>query len=247
MATLLRWGLTAEIDITATPAGRALPFSKFCMDPSLPLPDFALEAGPGPPRPANSSGLCQNASWITTRNAAPSGSSTGGNSGGENSGATGGVTAMTVDPTGVLWAILGNQNIVRIAPDGSSKEFQFPPKTSKPPSAALAAFEFDDGYGHHYQLLTRSTYGVYNYVGAILRNKPLDIDNLQPDNEKYRGIVRIVFSDGDCFAAVGYRNMQYCVPTDANNTKKLFALLHQLQQLNTAPSNTPTTLTIVPG
>jgi hypothetical protein len=24
-------------------------------------------------------------------------------------------------------------------------------------------------------------------------------------------------------------------------------LLHQLQQLNTAPSNTPTTLTIVPG
>jgi len=159
----------------------------------------------------------------------------------------GGVTAMTVDPTGGLWAILGNQNIVRIAPDGSSKEFQFPPKPSKPPSAALAAFEFDDGYGHHYQLFTRSTFGVYNYVGAILRNKPRDIDNLQPDNQKYRGIVRIVPFDRDCFAAVGYRNIQYCVPTDANNTKKLFALLHQLQQLNTAPSNTPTTLTIVPG
>jgi hypothetical protein len=211
MATLLRWGLTAEIDITATPAGRALPLSKLCMDPSLPLPDFASGAGPGPPRPANASGLCQNAPWIETQNAAPPSPSPGKNSGGENSSAKG-ATA----------------------------------NSSKPSSAALAAFEFDDGYGHHYQLFTRSTFGAYNYVGAILRTNH-DIDNLQPDDQKYRGIVRIVNSDRDCFAAVGYRNVNYCVPADANNTKKLFALLHQLQQLNTAPSNTPTTLTIVPG
>ena len=207
MATLLRRGLTAEIDVTATPAGRALPPSKLCMDPFLPLPDFAKEAAPGPARPANPSGLCQNASWIETQSPTPAGSSAG-----KSPGAKGEATA----------------------------------EPSRPSPAALAAFEFADGYGHHYQLFTRSTYGAYNYVGAILRTKN-DIVNLQPDDQKYRGIVRIVQGGQDCFASVGYRNVQYCVPSDANNTKKLFALLHQLQQLNTAPSNTPTTLTIVPG
>jgi streptogramin lyase len=153
---------------------------------------------------------------------------------------------MTVAPTGVLWAALGNQNaILRIDPDGSAKEFPLPAKTSKPPSAGLAAFEFDDIDGKHYQLFTRSTYGAYDYIGAILRNNA-DIQNLLPDGAGYRGMVRVAPS-GDCFAKVAYRNVQYCVPEDASRTKRLFALLHQLQQLNTAPSNTPTTLTIVPG
>lgn len=281
VATLLRRGLTAEIDITATPAGRAMPLSKFCMDSSLPPPNFV--ASPPKPRPANSrvpaaatlpansgasmaapqpansgapaptplppslSASCENAPWIATQNTAPSGPSSGGSSGGGTAGAAGAVSAMTVAPNGVLWAALGNQNaIARVDPDGSVKEFPLPapPKPSKPPSAGLAAFEFDDD-GNHYQLFTRSTYGAYNYIGAILRNNA-DIDNLQPDGAGYQGMVRVAPS-ADCFARVVYRNIQYCVPVDAARTKRLFALLHQLQQLNTAPSNTPTTLTIVPG
>ena len=86
----------------------------------------------------------------------------------------------------------------------------------------------------------------YDYIGAMLRNNT-DIDNLQPDGAgNNTGMVRVIPS-GDCFASVSYRNVHYCVPVDAGRTKRLFALLHQLQQLNTAPSNTPTTLTIVPG
>jgi streptogramin lyase len=154
---------------------------------------------------------------------------------------------MTASASGTLWAALNSQNaIVRITPDGTVKEFPLPaaPKPTKAPSApGLAAFEFVDSQGDHYQLFTRSTYGAYGYVGAILRNRA-DIVNLQPDGTGYRGIVRVVASDQDCFAAVRYRNLPYCVPAAASNTKQLFALLHQLQQLATAPSNAPTTLTV---
>jgi hypothetical protein len=49
-----------------------------------------------------------------------------------------------------------------------------------------------------------------------------------------------------CFAQAEHRGTYYCycVPNRANRTKRLFTLLHQLQQLSTAPSNVPTTLTV---
>jgi hypothetical protein len=47
-----------------------------------------------------------------------------------------------------------------------------------------------------------------------------------------------------CFAQAEHRGTYYCVPNRANRAKRLFTLLHQLQQLSTAPPNVPTTLTV---
>jgi hypothetical protein len=246
MGTLLRQGLTAEVDITTTPTGRSLPPSKLCMDPSLPLPGFAAGKATPPMPPATSNVLCENAPWIASQSA-PAAGSPGGTGG---SGASGGsnVTNMTVSANGTLWALLSGQNeILQVTPNGTMKQFPLPapPKPSKKPSQpGLAAYEFSDAAGNHYQLFTRSTYGAYEYIGALLRNHT-DIDNLLGNGAGYNGIVRVDSTfGGNCFAAVEYRNQPYCVPTDAANTKRLFALLHQLQQLNTAPSNAPTTLTV---
>lgn len=246
MGTLLHQGLTAEVDITTTPTGRSLPPSKLCLDPSLPEPGFAANAPVPPALAATSNVLCENAPWIASQSAPSAGSA----SGGSGSSASAGVSNMTVAANGTLWALLAGQNeILQVTPNGTMKQFALPaaPKPSKKPSEpGLAAYEFTDGGGNHYQLFTRSTYGAYEYIGALLRNKT-DIDNLLGNGPGYNGIIRVdAMYGGNCFAAVAYRSEPYCVPADAWNTKRVFALLHQLQQLNTAPSNTPTTLTVTP-
>ena len=126
-----------------------------------------------------------------------------------------------------------------------------PPKAAaisappKAPSMHLVAYPVVDQESRHYQLFMRSTYSAYNYIGTLL-SENTDIDNLQvPDESGYGGIINIkINKPGDCFAQVSYRNIDYCVANNATNTKNLFSLLHQLQQLQTAPANVPTTLTV---
>ena len=243
MSTLLNLGLVAEIDITSTPTGRALPPSKLCIDPAFKPPAFSQGARRPPPPPANSPALCENTPWIVSRSAGAAAAGSGSSGGGS-------VSSMVATRDGTLWAALGASNeIVRITPNGRMNSFSLPspPKPSRRPATpGLAAFEFDDGQGHHFQLFTRSTYGAYNYIGALLRNHT-DIDNLlQPDSSSYRGIIQMVRSGPDCFAEIRYHGEPYCVPSDAVRTKRIFALLHQLQQLNTAPSNAPAAITTIP-
>jgi hypothetical protein len=116
---------------------------------------------------------------------------------------------------------------------------------AKAPAMHLVAYPVVDQENRHYQLFMRSTYGAYNYIGTLL-SQGTDIDNLQvPDKSGYGGIINLnTGSLLDCFAQVRYRDIDYCVLNDATNTKILFALLHQLQQLQTAPANVPTTLTV---
>jgi hypothetical protein len=91
-------------------------------------------------------------------------------------------------------------------------------------------------------------YGVYAYLGALRRGvggRPTDISNLlKLDADGKGGILDITATRGDCFAAIDYEGRHYCVPQRADNTKRLFNLLHQLQEISTAPSNAPTTLTV---
>jgi len=116
----------------------------------------------------------------------------------------------------------------------------------------------------HYQILLRSTYGAYAYLGGLLHDRvpDLDKDEMQgnaakdlhvfaKDEMDYTGLLNIeahtasmLGRSGDCFAEAEYRGIKYCVPQLATRTKRLFTLLHQLQELNTAPSNTPATLTL---
>jgi hypothetical protein len=245
MANLLISGLTAEIDITSTPTGRALPPSKLCIDQGGKPPDFggiSLSQGlPPAPAPTNQA-LCENAPWISAKSAgaAGGGTSVGG-------GASGGLSSQAVTSGGTLWTTLGASNeIVRIAPDGSMKTFTLPKSSKQPADAGLIAFDFYDTLGRHFQLFTRSTYGAYKYLGEI-RHYHADVMNLlKPDGSDYGGIINVLPSASACFAEITYRNKPYCVPQNAGHTKQIFGLLHQLQQLNTAPANAPAAITTIP-
>src|SRR5260221_7365185 len=96
----------------------------------------------------------------------------------------------------------------------------------------------------------RSTYAIYNYVGLLLK-KSTDIDNLQAADESGSGgFINVQIgnnNNGDCFAEVTYKDVDYCVLNKATNTKQLFTLLHQLQQLQTAPANTGAPLITIPA
>jgi hypothetical protein len=112
-----------------------------------------------------------------------------------------------------------------------------------------------DGSVAHYQLFMRSAFGAYSFLGTMLHERlkypDLDIAAFKQDDDGYAGLLEVkvgkeslMDSSSDCFAAVSYRGMAYCVPQGASRTKRTFTLLHQLQQLSTAPANTPTTLTV---
>lgn len=262
MTSLLLEGLTAETDVTTLPAFGSLPPNKLCIDSIIEPPYYAKETF----IPAGSrSDTCEHASWIQAKNAGGQSSTPGAaDSSGNDNPAT-----IAVGPDHSLWMVQSDKGkITRIAPnatgDLTSKTFSYAPnakKTARAEFGPLTAFPLnalltDRATGIkstlHFQLSFRSTYGVYAYIGAIMRTH--DFANLlPPDASNYGGIAHINVSnysgaDGTsaCFSNVTYRRAYYCVPEEANGTKRLFSLLQQLQQLNTAPSNAPTTLTVTP-
>jgi hypothetical protein len=223
MASLLHSGLIAQIDITAIPTGRSLPSSRLCMDPSYSVAFAEIQ-------PSGQKETCGGTRWIEAQPA--TGSS------GSGSGA-----AIAVAHDDSLWVLRSDQAI-HVTPAGKIDSFKLQPASPVAPKPGpLVAFEFSDPEGNRYQLYTRSAYGAYGYVGALLRNGT-DIDNLQSGAKGYGGIINVTQGTQDCFAEIDYRDVHYCVPNQAVNTKRLFALLHQLQEIDTAPSNAPTTLTV---
>jgi hypothetical protein len=235
MATLLKDGLTAEIDVAGVPAGRALPKSALCFDPSLPPPAYlasqsaVVAAGGG-------AASCETARWVE------GGPSAAGGSPALNLG-------MVAAPDGSLWTPLPGGMVIRhLVPGKGFEDFPLPPKKKDPDTAPLIAFPLVDAKGTTYEVSFRSVYGVYAYLGALRRGAgkgPTDLSNLlKLDGAGKGGILDITGARGDCFTAVDYEGGHYCVPTRADNTKRLFNLLHQLQEISTAPSNAPTTLTV---
>ncbi len=96
--------------------------------------------------------------------------------------------------------------------------------------------------GSKLQFSTRSAYAVYLYLGRYLR------ENIQPkvtyttDNDSLLTIVhdRTI----NCFAQLSYNREHYCVPDEAYNTKRTFAILHQLVGLNIVHTSTPAVLNV---
>jgi hypothetical protein len=257
MATLLNEGLTAQIDVTAIPSGHGLPPTKLCIDRYVPAVAFgSLFTGFAQPAAKNLA-LCDQADWIEAQTGGTSGSSTGG--GGTPSGsAGGGLASLGVASDGSIWLDLsakGAHQILRIDPKGQILPVTIPKDLtpSAPPENSHAiAYQFDDEEGRHYQLFLRSTFGAYEYVGAYWKHPIINLleldDPKNPRSGSMLTIQRNYEAQGNaattCFAEVDYRGVHYCVPDSSTNTKQLFKLLHQLQELETAPSNTPTTLTV---
>jgi len=249
------------------PTGRALPLSRLCMDSALEPPAFAANSAAArtDKNAAQSVDTCESEDWIQTQGGGPATAASPSSTAG-SSGAAGG-TVITAGADNSLWVVLGNQNkVVRITHDAdgtlsSSQAIALPSAPKSPKPGPYVAYQFHyvtaDSCRCHittrtFQLFMRSTYGVYNYVGGLLRYDT-DIVNLLPNDKSGSGrVIRVLktpslnqAADLGCFAEVNYRRVRYCVPNSSDETKRIFALLHELQQLNTAPSNSPTTLTTV--
>jgi hypothetical protein len=92
------------------------------------------------------------------------------------------------------------------------------------------------------QLHTKTVYGIYEYLGALLRaNIPIKIPNFHvPDDTLFTVTSELT----DCFVSVDYEGQHYCVPNRASNTKRIFALLRQLMSVLTVPSGQSATQTV---
>lgn len=90
------------------------------------------------------------------------------------------------------------------------------------------------------ELVMRSGFGVFQYLGRILRTGSADSPTLgseQPyfeigDNDHH--LLTVVQGAGpDCFAIAQYRSSYYCVPKDgAENTKRIFMMLRAMLATN---------------
>jgi hypothetical protein len=87
----------------------------------------------------------------------------------------------------------------------------------------------------------RSLVGVYRFLGEYLRNPDLWRSMTVKTPRGSDPLLVIVENAGvPCFAEVIYLNKRYCVPDDnSGQTKQVFAILDQLQNINTDISKLP--------
>ena len=106
-----------------------------------------------------------------------------------------------------------------------------------------------DGAQIRLQVLPRSTFAIFQYLGRIIAagergrirlSSPEAIDE-PPLRDEYLFVVE-PSGAADCFINVAYEGQNYCVPrAGATNTKRILGLLAQLLALNTAVEDVPVT------
>lgn len=96
----------------------------------------------------------------------------------------------------------------------------------------LVAYPLVDRAGNRYQVSLRSIYGVYVFIGDFLHHP---IDNLvAEDSSGSGGLINIIAGKrDDCFVELNYRQVDYCIPNSADNSKKLFAIIARATTLAT--------------
>jgi len=121
---------------------------------------------------------------------------------------------------------------------------------------AMAMYEFfDPRINAIIQLFTRSTWGIYSFLGDVVRNEeqthiPLVVlvKGFQKDHELFRVVENTL---ENCFASVLESGVSYCVPKTAFNAKMILSLLHELANLYTRPNPTQQpntgTVRVTPG
>ncbi|HEX4196563.1 MAG TPA: hypothetical protein VHZ26_03895 [Caulobacteraceae bacterium] len=120
-------------------------------------------------------------------------------------------------------------------------------------SAPLTVRLFD---GKDYQIVvtTRSIYGIFNYLGAVMdappSEQPMLVDYKVPSETTPAGPLLTVNHTGilatGCFTAVNYGGKGYCVPEDgAQTTKQVFNVLSALVALKQSPGDLPVAQTVL--
>jgi hypothetical protein len=89
----------------------------------------------------------------------------------------------------------------------------------------------------HVEVLPRSTFGVYRFLGRILAAQATEDVRLREDTnlaEDTRLLAVTDGSSGPCFVSIAFEGKFYCVPENgAESTKRIFSLLAQLLALKT--------------
>jgi hypothetical protein len=105
-------------------------------------------------------------------------------------------------------------------------------KSSPGPEAAYRVYDrYDDVW---LELFTRSTNSIYLFLGGLIDT---NVKLLLGGFDESFFTVTTGASD-DCFTEIFFQE-HYCVPQKANDTKKIFDMLHQLAALYTFPSTAP--------
>jgi hypothetical protein len=89
-----------------------------------------------------------------------------------------------------------------------------------------------------YQIITRSTFGIYQFLGRLLAEQAADAVHLRgrrntSEDSRILSVSR-EFGSGPCFVEIRFEGEYYCVPEHgAQYTKRIFSLLAQLLALKT--------------
>lgn len=92
------------------------------------------------------------------------------------------------------------------------------------------------------QIFLRSAFGVYEFLGKLIARRSTVGLYTGLDSDLF--LFTITNDTNYCFVSISYSGERYCVPSTANNTKRIFALLRQLVALNSPYANQPPTLTV---
>ncbi len=100
------------------------------------------------------------------------------------------------------------------------------------------------------EVTTRSTYGIFNYLGRIMPDPPVLQAFPLPAETALSGPLLTVVPRGDvpggCFTAIDYGGKSYCVPEeDAATTKSIFNILTALVALKQSPGDLPATQSVL--
>jgi hypothetical protein len=149
-----------------------------------------------------------------------------------------------------------------LSTDAAKQQFDQLAGENKPPAycgaghrranAPLTVRLFD---GRDYQIVvtTRSIYGMFNYLGAVMNAPPPEapvlVDYRVPSETTPAGPLLTVTTASafeGCFTSVRYGGRTYCVPQqDAQTTKQVFNVLSALVALKQSPGDLPTSQTVL--
>jgi hypothetical protein len=109
-----------------------------------------------------------------------------------------------------------------------------------------------NGQNLQIDVTTRSIYGIFYYLGGVLRHEQqsrvqLRHYDLPAEDTKDEPLLQVVEGGhGDaCFTSVSYEGKSYCVPREgADNTKRIFGILNALLALKQTITDQPVTQTV---
>jgi hypothetical protein len=143
---------------------------------------------------------------------------------------------ITLSPPGQIQAPSGGQQSSGGTNSTSSAASRVVEQTL---SVAEPSYEiFDEKSGSLIQFFPRSTWGLYQFLGDIVRNRRewhlTPPGGLQDDHTLFKVVAD---RSEECFVSVVYSGTTYCVPKDKYNTKMTLSILHELVNLYTRPNN----------